>query len=420
MDALDELHSGHFRRGLLLKEQGRYPEAEPFFRDALGQNPRDAASFHHLAGCLFQIAGREAEALPVVDEAIALEPEEAGHHALQAHILCFLERPKEGLAAAQAAVELEPDNAFCFVAESQALLCLERWAEAERAARCALGLDPENLAAANQLSRALRLQNKMEENREQLVSMLARDPENAYTHANAGWSALQSGNRREAEAHFLESLRLDPESEWAREGLLQSFRARSPFYRAYLSYSFMMQRLSGKARWGIILGLYFGVRFARVLFSGPYAPIGLGIGLLYVLFVLWVWVARGVGNFILLLDRFARHALRREERWEAVAVAGSLLLGTALAGTAFLTGPQHLIMSAIALCAASIPLSLVFTNRSVPGRVLFGAVALFGLCTGLLAGVLGPAGSIPGLVVIAVIAAGCCTWLGNVSFFKKR
>ncbi|MDD5351384.1 MAG: tetratricopeptide repeat protein [Chthoniobacteraceae bacterium] len=419
MDTLGELSSGQFLRGLLLKEQRRYAEAESYFREALAQDPRDAATFHHLADSIFQIDGREAEALAPVNEAIALEPNEAAHHALKAFILCSIERPKEALGEARTAVELEPDNAFPFVAEAQTFLCLERWADAEQSARHALVLDPDHIPAANLLAKALRMQNKLGESEEQIAGMLARAPENAYTHANAGWTSLQNGDRRKAEEHFLESLRLDPGCDTAREGLLQSFRARSPFYRAYLNYCYQMQRFSGKTRWAIVLGIYFGVRFARQLFHGPYAPIGFGIAVLYIILVLWIWVARSVGNFILLFDRFARHALRRDERRDAWCVGGSLLLAALFGASGFLAHLPRLLMPAVALCAASIPLSLIFTNRSKPGRALFGLAALYVLGVGAACGITGFGDNSFLLLLSAIFTAACCTWLGNVPFFKK-
>src|SRR5580658_256855 len=126
--------------------------------------------------------------------------------------------------------------------------------------------------------------------------MLARDPQNASTHASAGWAALQRGERRVAEEHFLEALRLEPGSENARHGLLNSFRARSPFYRAYLAYCFWMQQLSRRTRWAVIIGLIVITNFSRELFTGSMAPVGYAVSVLYGLFVLWVWVAKGIGN----------------------------------------------------------------------------------------------------------------------------
>jgi hypothetical protein len=42
---------------------------------------------------------------------------------------------------------------------------------------------------------------------------LSREPENSFSHANKGWTLLEQGRRKEALAHFRESLRLEPGNE---------------------------------------------------------------------------------------------------------------------------------------------------------------------------------------------------------------
>ena len=243
-------------RGLQLKDLGRYPEAERAFKEALAQEPNDAFTLHQLAACQFHQSGRQREALATVDAAIAIEPNSADHHILRSFILSHLNRSKEALETARLAISLDPLRSGAFTAAAQAHLHLENWADAEAAARKALALDADNSASANQLAQALRLQNKLAENASHLAGMLARDPADPHTHASAGWAALQRGERRTAEVHFREALRLSPGFESAREGLLTSFRARSPLYRAYLRYCFAMQRLGKGRQWAVIIGAY--------------------------------------------------------------------------------------------------------------------------------------------------------------------
>ncbi len=403
-------------RGLQLKELGRYADAETAIRAALSHEPNDAFALHQLAGCQWQIPGRQKDALQTINEAISIEPNEPEHHVLRAFILCVLDRPKEALAAARMALGFNPTDTGAFAAEAQAHLQMENWPLAETAARQALALDADNSAAANQLAQALRLQNKQVENAAHLAGMLARDPDDAFTHANAGWAALQRDEHRQAETHFREALRLDPDFDYAREGLLNSFRARSPIYRAYLKYSFAMQRLGQGARWAVIIGLYLAVRFAGKL------PGGFVLVALYFLFVLWVWVARGVGNFILLFDRFARYALRPAEKTEAVAVGGGLCVGLVLLGIGAVFSPMTLVLG-LGLVAAVFPLSMTFTNASKIGTWLFGSIAAVTLTAAVLTAFsdLIPALQ-PSFHVFGVGAFGCLasTWLGNIRALNRR
>jgi tetratricopeptide (TPR) repeat protein len=406
-------------RGLQLKDIGRYADAEKAFREALSQEPNDAFALHHLAACQFHQADRHRDALQTIGNAIAIEPNEVDHHILRAFILCVLDRPKEALATAQTALQLSPTSDGAFTAEAQALLLLSRWADAERSARSALALDADNSAAANQLAQALRMQNKMAENAGHLEGMLARDPEDPYTHANAGWSALQRGQHRDAEMHFREALRLDPEFESAREGLLNSFRARSPIYRAYLRYLFAMQRLTPMSRWGVIVGLYLGARIGSRFQGG----VGMGIMALYFMFVLWVWVAKPFGNLMLLADRFARHALRRNEKIEAAVVGGGLILGIVLLGTGLALDSDPVLTVGIGLLAMSFPFALTFTNESKLGTIVFGSIGAVVVLGTILTLVSIP---FPALDEIAgkTFIAGCigsviCTWLGNLPALRR-
>jgi tetratricopeptide (TPR) repeat protein len=407
-------------RGLKLKDIGRFADAELAFKEALAQEPNDAFALHQLAACQFHQTGRQREALATVDAAIAAEPNSTDHHILRSFILSQLRRPKEGLEAARMAVGLDPNHSGAFTAMAQAHLHLENWADAESAARKALNLDADNSGAANQLAQALRLQNKLAENASHLAGMLARDPADPHTHSNAGWAALQRGERRQAEVHFREALRLSPGFEPAREGLLSSFRARSPLYRAYLKYCFAMQRLGRGSQWAVIIGAYIIMKLGSRIEGG----IGLSVSIIYFLFVLWVWVAKAAGNFLLLFDPFARYALRKNEKLEAAFVGGGLLLGlTALGGGMIFGWPpaQYFGMG----CIASIfPLSMTFTNGSVIGRWLFGSVGTLALLGG--AGALFRS-SLPlawhenakTLFFAAIICSVGSTWLGNIRALRR-
>ena len=416
-------------RGLQLKELGRYAEAESAFKEALAHEPNDAFTLHQLAGCQWRLPGRQKEALQTINQAIGVEPNEPEHHILRAFILCSLTRPKEALAAARTAIELSPVDSSAFSAEAQAHLQLENWPLAEKAARQALALDADHIVAANQLAQALRLQNKQAETEAHLAGMLARDPDDAFTHASAGWSALQRGQHREAEVHFREALRLNPDFDYAREGLLNSFRARSPLYRAYLKYSFAMARLGRGTRLAVVIGLVLANLVAH------YIPGVLGYALvaLYFVFVLWVWLARPVGNFLLLFDSFAKYALRRREKIEASVVGSGLLIGVAsivicvaLRDTSFRIISDTALFIGLGCIASSFPFSMTFTNFSRGGSWLFGSIAVLTLViTALvLLALWFPAFPLQEALADACvgvwIACLACTWLGNIPALNQR
>jgi Tfp pilus assembly protein PilF len=407
-----------------LRELGRYADAEIALKEALAQEPNDAFALHQLAVCQFHQTDKRREALETIGRALALDPNSSEHHILKSFILSGLSRSKEALTSARDALALDPYESGAFAAEAQAHLQMEHWADAERAAREALALDADSSVAANQLAQALRLQNKLAENTEHLSGMLARDPEDPFTHANAGWTALQRGGHREAEEHFREALRLDPDFDYAREGLLNSFRARSPLYRAYLQYCFLMQRLSGGTRWAVIIGLYIAFRYARSLTGTAARPYAIAFCVLYLVFVLWVWVAKGVGNFILLWDRFAKYALRPAEKLEAAFVGGGVLVGLPILflGIGFDIKPMFVLGAG--LVAAAFPLSITFTNEAKFGRMFFGAIGFGTLAVTLIT--LGnsivtiiPEKTTAAVFVVMLLACGLSTLLALIPGLRK-
>ena len=72
-----------------------------------------------------------------------------------------------------------------------------------------------------------------------------------------------------AEQHFVEAIRLDPQSEVAKENLLESLKARSTLYRGFLSFAIWLNGLSPTARWtllGLAIAGWLGANRAAVTF----------------------------------------------------------------------------------------------------------------------------------------------------------
>lgn len=418
MSTFESSLSPHIRLGIQCRELNRLGDAERHFKDALAEDPNDDFALRQLAVTVHLQDDREKEALQIIDRAIGVDPNDAFHHAIRAYILCSLDKGVDALKSARTARELDPYLDVAVTAEAKAHLVMKNWAEAERASREALSMDPDDATAANLLSHALRMQGKSAENDAQIAGLLERDPENEHTHFNAGWGALNRGDHRAAETHFREALRLNPSFDAAREGLLTSFRARSPIYRGYLNYCIWMSRLKSGAQWAIILGLYFGVKLLRSVAEKFSPGLAIGIGALYFLFVLWVYVADAFGNSILLLDRFARHALHKSEKIEAAVVGGCIGVGLILLGGGIAADLFALAIFGGALVFAAIPFSMVFTNRSRIGAMLFASVGFCLLTGAVLLSVGIKAGAAIG--VAGLIGVMLSTWLSGVPFLRRR
>src|SRR6202007_839781 len=121
--------------------------------------------------------------------------------------------------------------------------------------------------------------------------------------------------------------------------------------------------------WPFILGLLLLSRLVAGLFMGVYAPVGCGLILLDVLFGLWIWVARSVGNLFLLFDNFARRALRPSEKWEACVVGGGVFVGLPM----FAVGLCHhdvALLLGVTLLGSTSPVSRDVSNHSRFGPFL--------------------------------------------------
>jgi tetratricopeptide (TPR) repeat protein len=413
--------------GLLLQDQGRLVEAEACFYGVLAREPENDFVLGRLALCQMHQTGKKKVALASIDGAIRLRADEPFYHSLRSLILSDLRRGREALDSVDRALALDPDDSFTLSAKAAACCAMDRWAEGEEWSRRALAVDPDNGMAANLLAHTLRLQGKSELNAAAVARLLEADPEDSFAHVNAGWSSLHRGDRRQAEVHFREALRLDPESNAAREGLIESFRARSLFYRGYLAYSFFMQRFTGGKQWLIILGVYLGYRFSRTYLETIHPFSAATLAILWLGIVLWVWLAPGVGSFLILLDRSARLALKSGERYQGIAVGGGLALGIAATAAGFFTGYAPALLAGVGLVASTVPASLAFANDSRSGRIVFGVLAGIVYC-GTLVTFLVEAARFPanglhpltsGLGGVALLAAIACTWLGNLRSLRQ-
>ncbi len=415
-----------WQHGMLLLDQGRYDEAEACFIGVLTREPENDFVYSRLSLCRMEMEGRKNDALSSIDEAIRIEPEVSMYRSIRALILCELNRGKDALTEADQAVALDPEDDFAAGVKASAYCELQKWSDAEDWARRALSLNSDSTMAANILTHTLRLQGKSNQNEAAVSQLLADDPNSSLAHVNAGWTALHQGDSRKAEEHFREALRLDPEMEAAREGLLESFKARSWFYRGYLRYCFFMQRFTEGKQWLIIIGLYVVYQVLRRTLKEINPLLAGGLVFLWLGFIMWIWLAPGIGNFLVFLDRSARLALKPGEKWHGIAVGGGLLIGVMALVTGFIWKQDPLLALGMGAIIFTVPASLTFDNESTAGRWIFGLLTAYTFLAtcGVMAlewlhGKPGILDASWGLALPAIIGAILCTWLGNVPALRR-
>jgi tetratricopeptide (TPR) repeat protein len=384
----------HYQRGILLLSQSRYDLAEGEFRQALSNEPTDGLS-HAYLGLSLSWQGRNEEALRESEEAIRFEPRESFCYYVRGHVLLALDRYREAEASVRQAIELSP-----FDAENHSLMAAievgrRRWPQALEAANKGLEIDPDNVMCLNLRSMALVNLGRREEASQTLGSTLAENPEDATTHANQGWALLHQGDHKKALEHFREALRLQPNMEWARVGILESLKSGYFIYRIMLRFFLWMGRKTEAAQWVVILGMVFGRQLLGELAKNYPALepfINPLIGLIFG-FVLLTWVSGPVFNFLLMFSKFGRLALTGEEKIEAttIGVCFSLAVGFFIANIFINHDITFVPMTILGL--GLIPLTLFFKQQSVSGRWVMGLalLVLLGLAMPiLLYAILGP------------------------------
>ena len=352
--------STHLQRAHLLIEQSRYELAEQELRQALASNPNDPLAHALLALCLSE-QKKFADANHEARTAIHLAPDRSFVHYAMARVWQGQEKHREAEASVHEAIRLDPEDADYFALLANLRFQMRRWKDALESAEKGLEIDAEHVGCTNLRAMALMKLGRREEAGTTIDAALHRDPENAVTHANQGWTLLERGEHVKAMEHFREALRLEPEMEWARQGIVEALKAHNVIYRAMLKYFFFMSRLTKQAQWGIIIGAYVISRFLR----GPFLW-------LYLIFAVMTWIAPSLFNLLLRINRFGRLALSRDEIVASNWVGLCLLAGGAFLVAGFGLNRGLLILAAVGCLGLVVAVAGTFKRTGRNRKILAG------------------------------------------------
>lgn len=377
--------SPHLERAQLLLGQRRHDLAEQQLRTALADDPNEPFAHAMLAICLEnqkQLEAAQAEAR----QAVHLAPDQPYCHYALASVLMEADDLPAAEAAITESIRLDPFDADYYALLAGIRHTRHNWPGALQAAELGLEAYPEHVGCANLRAMTLVQLGRREEAGATIEAALARDPDNAVTHANQGWKLLHERRVPPALEHFREALRLDPELEWARQGMLEALKARQFLYRWMLGYFLWMSRLGPGAQWGVIVGGYI---LMRVLGSVGKAnpsllPLILPLELLYGLFAILTWTAPHLFNLLLRCDRFGRHLLSPDQTRGANGVGACLTAGLLLFALGLVLGRGVLVLGALGCLALMIPVGGTFNCTGRP-RLLRGLYTLGLMGVGLAA-----------------------------------
>lgn len=381
MSSLHPTPEAAFARGRLLQSQHRLQDAIACYKQALEIDGDHTPSYIMLALCWMENEQTAPYSVDAAQRAVALEPQNA--FARSVYALALRSTAKEGQTApvkealkhAEEAVGLEPDSDFSHAVLAQIHLRLRDYPKAEASARAALALDTENTMAAQVLSAALLLQKKDADNKDLIDYQLQRNAEDDQAHTSAGWMAVMQGDHKKANHHFLEALRLNPMSENARMGLIESFRARSWFYSGYLRFCHWMNQFTEGKQNAIMIGGFIGYKVLSGYLQNV-APFAANLLIAtWLLFALWSHLARGLSTFFVAMDRFARQSLRTREYWEGVIVGGLLFVALGVLVLGYAWDLPRSGFAALACVFAAVANAAAFTNDHHIGRHIYALAA---------------------------------------------
>ena len=230
-------------KALILIEQSRYKLAVTEIERQLDIDPNSSFAHALLSVCLIEM-NQDREATQAAKRAVNLAPDLSDTHYNLAKILYIQKRLQPAKIAAQEAIRLEPE-----VPDYFALLSVIQLAQGDRdralfSAERGLSLDAEHLLCLNLRAMALLRLHRYQEAQATLEAAIFQDPENTAAYAIKGWVCLYCGNIDLAERCFRESLRLDPEQEQARTGIIEALKLRYSLYHFVFNYKIFLNRIN--------------------------------------------------------------------------------------------------------------------------------------------------------------------------------
>lgn len=369
--------SQRLQRATMLIQMRRYEEANRELTLSMAEDPENPSN-HMLMGLCHSELKENDMAIEHGELAVRMAPEWSRAHSMLSWIYMKAHKYKDARLGAEQALRLDPADTMA--SNVIAMVCADHkdWEGALRAAEMTLSHDPDDTEALNIRALALRSQGKASASVEELKRSLQIDAEDATSHANLGWTYLQKGELSKAETHFREALRINPELEWARQGALETLKAKVPIYRWILGYFIWMATKTAGMQWVIIIGLYFGYKVIYVTLASNPATLGFAYAFmaLYLLFCATTWFAGPISDAFLVLHPFGRLVLTPWERFGGLAVGAAIVLTlVALASEFFLQNNVGLVL---AMCVgfSAIPMAMMFQSREGTPRNILAAVTV--------------------------------------------
>ncbi|MDQ8198103.1 tetratricopeptide repeat protein [Pelagicoccus enzymogenes] len=414
------MSSPNLERAQLLLEQNRGSDAEEYARLAIQDDPNAALAYLYLSSALMQ-QNKDRDALAPAQEALSLDPDNPYTHAHIARVHYHLENWKKAEAAANQALRMYPEDSDMFGLLAYLAARKADWEKSLELAETGLSFDSDHVLCTNARANALTKLKRSDDAQDSLDYALKRDPENPYTHYQKGHVLLEGGKYDEAAKHFCEALRLAPNFEDAKEGLVEALKAKHFVYSLFLKYIFFMSRLKPGVQMGIIFGGYFAQRILSesLASAGQYGAAS-AVRIVYGVFAFFTWTASSLFNLLLFVHPMGRYALSERQRKVAAGVGACVAMILASLALHFSTNIEGLLYGALAFATCSLPVAAA-EYATNPGKLKLLGLVIVAQCLCALGAfalyLSGDPATADGPATIAIITGVAFTWLS--AFFRN-
>jgi tetratricopeptide (TPR) repeat protein len=321
------------QRAVLLIEQNRYPMAKELLLQALAEEPDHARAHSWLALCHSQDRDQLSDATREAERAVFLAPDDYFTHYVLATIWETRNKIDKALASINEAISLEPSSAPAFAVRSRLYFNKKNWKAALESAEEGLECDPEDDSLQGLRTIALERLGRIGDAREQAEQARQQDPDSSWAHTTLAYTLLRQGDYRGAQKSFAEALRLSPNNDMARSGMMQALNSSNFLYRWMFQCMNSISRMSSRTQWILIIGLWLGMRLLDSLAKDrPWLiPWVLPLTLVYLLFVMMTWIMEPLFNTMLRFHSFGKFLLSAKERWASNLIAGALAISLVFA-----------------------------------------------------------------------------------------
>jgi protein O-mannosyl-transferase len=208
----------HNNLGMVLRKQGKIPEAIAHYEQALQLNPTYALAHNNLGVALKQM-GKIEEAMQQYEQALQLKPDYAEARDNLGNALRATGRVTEAVEQYEQVLRLQPDSAEAHYNLAIALGQQGKIEDAIGHYKQALRINPDFFEARCNLGGILMRQGRIPEAFEQYNEAVGIRPDSAEAHNNLAIALVQQGKLEEAIKHYEQALHIRPDYPEAQNGL---------------------------------------------------------------------------------------------------------------------------------------------------------------------------------------------------------